>query len=168
MLVPSDIISSAFIRSSLINALTGLWCYLMHEHGLLEASISLFIFDSHIMVVVGNNISTVFSEMDNRMLDWYTQEYHLSPVLGFQLPFPSSSVLDALFDKVGFDLRHLVYGLKLPMSSFFLEVLCFYKVHHVKLYPNSMSKVLTLEVFCVAHKIPLDAALFHYFYCLNS
>ncbi|CAH1442929.1 unnamed protein product [Lactuca virosa] len=36
--------------------------------------------------------------------------------------------------KVGFYLRHLVCGLRLPPSRFFLEVLCYYKVHLVKLY----------------------------------
>ncbi|CAH1449424.1 unnamed protein product [Lactuca virosa] len=88
-------------------------------------------------------------------------------MLGFQLPSPSSSVIDPPCSKVGLYLRHIVYGLRLHPSSFFLEVLCFYKVHLVKLCPNVVSKVLTFKVFCVAHEIPLDVALFHYFYRLK-
>lgn len=120
----------------------------MDKLGLLEDSISLFLFYSHNMAAIGSDISTVVLEVDNQMLDRYTQEYHLSPVLCFQLPSPSSSILDARCGKVGFHLRHLVYGLRLPLSSVFLEVLCFYKVLLVKLCPNVLSKVLTFEVFC--------------------
>lgn len=91
----------------------------------------------------------------------------MSPILGFQIPSSLSSVLDAPFGKVGFYLSHLVCGLRLTSSSFFLEVFRFYKVHLVQLFPNAISKVLTFEVFCVAHEIPLDVTLFCYFYRLK-
>lgn len=78
---------------------------------------------------MGDDMSTVVSKVNYCMIDRYTHEYHLSRILGFQLPSSSSSVIDAPPSKVGFYLRHLVCGLRLPPSHFFLEVLCFYKVH---------------------------------------
>ncbi|CAH1442928.1 unnamed protein product [Lactuca virosa] len=67
-------------------------------------------------------MSVVASKVDYCMLERYSHEYHLSHVLGFQVPSSSSSVLDAPPGKVGFYLRHLVCGLRLPPSRFFLEL----------------------------------------------
>ncbi|CAH1446763.1 unnamed protein product [Lactuca virosa] len=114
-------------------------------------------------------MSAVASEVDCYMLERYSHGFHLSLILGFQVPSSSSSVLDSPPGKVGFYLRHLMCGLLLPPSRFFLEVLCYYKVHLVQLFPNAVSKIVTFEVFfCVAHEIPLDVSLFCYFYRLKK
>ncbi|CAH1421096.1 unnamed protein product [Lactuca virosa] len=113
-------------------------------------------------------MSAVASKVDYWMLERYSHEYHLSLVLGIQVLSSSSSILDAPPGKVGFYLQHLACGLWLPPSCFFLEVLCFYKVHLIQLFLNAVSKIVTFEVFCVAHEIPLDVSLFHYFYRLKK
>lgn len=92
----------------------------------------------HIMGAMGNDMLTVFFEEYSLMLDRNMHEYHLSPILGFQLPCLSLSILHVPFGKVGFYLRHLFCGLRLPPYSFFLVVLCFYKVHLVQLCPNAV------------------------------
>ncbi|CAH1439236.1 unnamed protein product [Lactuca virosa] len=120
------------------------------------------------MTGMGDDMSTVMSEVDCCMLERYTHEYHLSHVLGFKVTYSSSFVLDAPTGKIGFYLRHVVYGLHLPSSRFFLEVLCFYKVHLVQLCPNVVSKIVTFKVFCIAHEISLDVTLFCDFYRLKK
>ncbi|CAH1426463.1 unnamed protein product [Lactuca virosa] len=120
------------------------------------------------MTSIGDDMSAFASEVDCCKLEQYTHEYHLSPVLGFQVPSSSSSILDAPPGKIGFYLRHLVCGLWLPSSWFFLEVLFYYKVHLVQLCLNAVSKIVTFEVFCVAYEIPLDVLLFCYFYTLKK
>lgn len=116
---------------------------------------------------MGDDMSTVSSEVDCCMLEWYSHEYCLSPVLGFQVTLSFSFVLEDPPGKIEFYLRHLVCGLMLPPSCFFLKVLCLYVVHIVQLCPNTVSKIVTYEVFCVAHTIPLNVSLFCYFYHLK-
>lgn len=113
------------------------------------------------------DMSTVVFEVDSFMLDRYMHEYHSSFIFGIEPPSLSSSILDALYGKVGLYLRNLVCGLRLPPSSFFLEVLCFYKVNLVLLCPNLVSSLFTFEAFCVSLHIPISVILFHYFYHLK-
>ncbi|CAH1436405.1 unnamed protein product [Lactuca virosa] len=67
-------------------------------------------------------MSSISSSGDNFTLDQYVHKYPLSIVHGVTLHFSSSSILEPLAGKVGFYLRHLVSRLRLPPSSFFLEV----------------------------------------------
>ncbi|CAH1436585.1 unnamed protein product [Lactuca virosa] len=54
------------------------------------------------MAIMAFDMSTVVFEVDSFMLDRYVHEYHLSPIFGIELPSLSSSILDALFGKVGY------------------------------------------------------------------
>lgn len=71
------------------------------------------------MTGMGDNMSAVASEVDYCMLERYSHEYHLSPILGFQALSSSLCVLDVLPGKIGFYLKHLVCGLQLLPSCFF-------------------------------------------------
>lgn len=113
---------------------------------------------------MGDDMSAVASEVDYCILEQYTREYLLSLVLGFQVLSSSLSVLDAPPGKIGFYLWHLVCGLRLPSSPFFLEVLCYYKVHLVE----CSVKDCHFRSFCVSHQIPLDVSLFCYFFVWRS
>ncbi|CAH1446064.1 unnamed protein product [Lactuca virosa] len=60
------------------------------------------------MTGMGDDMSTVASKVDCYMLERYTHEYYLSPVLSFLVPSSTSSVLYAPPGKIGFYLRHLL------------------------------------------------------------
>lgn len=107
---------------------------------------------------------SISSSGDSFTLDRYVHKYRLSIMHGVTLPFPSSSsILEPLAGNVGFYLRHLVSGLRLPPRSFFIEVLYSYGAHLIHLYPKVVSKVITFEVFCVSSHILLYVSLFRYF-----
>lgn len=117
--------------------------------------------------VIALDISCVFSNVDSFTLDRYVDGYYLSDVYVVLLPSPSTSILKPLASKVGFYLRHLVCGLRLPPNSFFLEVLCLYGIHLIQLCHNVVSEFIVFEVFCVSYHIPLNVLLFWYFYRLK-
>ncbi|CAH1444836.1 unnamed protein product [Lactuca virosa] len=96
MLAPSHVIFLALIGLPLINALTGPSDYLSGKPDffLVETSLHCVPFDFPItMTGMGDDMYAVASEVDCCMLEQYTHEYHLFPVLGFQVPSSSSSVL---------------------------------------------------------------------------
>ena len=105
----------------------------------LETSLYCVPFDFNItMTGMGDDMFTIASKVDFCMPGRYTHRFHMSHVLGFQVPSSSSYVHYAPPVKIGFYLRHLICGLRLPPSHFLLEVLWFYKVHLVHLCPNAV------------------------------
>lgn len=91
--------------------------------------------------------STILSHTDSFTLDRYVHEYQLSPVHGVALLSSSLCILDAPTGKVGFYLRYLVWGLRLPPTSFFLDVLCFYVIHLFNFSPMVCQKSLLLRLY---------------------
>lgn len=83
----------------------------------------------------------------------------ICPMYRVSYPHLLFFILEPLIYKVGFYMRHLDYGLRLPADSFFLEVLCSYGLHLIQLCPNVVSKVISFEVFCVVLHIPLHVPL---------
>ncbi|CAI9273962.1 unnamed protein product [Lactuca saligna] len=170
MLASSHIILLALIRLYVLNALISLADYLSSNPDYsCRNFLTSFPFEFAFTVIgMGDDMSIMAFEVDCCMLEGYCDEYHLSLMLGFQVPSSSSSILDAPPCKVGFYLRHLVCGLWLPPSRIILKVLYFYKLHLVQLCPNAASNIVTFEVFYVSHKIPLHVSLFRYFYRLKK
>lgn len=82
MLAPSHVFSIALIIFPLINVLTGPSCYLSNKPGLFRNFfISCPPFDPYMTTTMGDDMSTVVSEVDYYMHDRYTHKYHLSPLL---------------------------------------------------------------------------------------
>lgn len=103
MLVLSQFISLSLIRFPLINVLTGLSCYLADNPGLFRNFFILYPhFYSHITIDMGDDMSTVVSKVNYCMIDRYTHEYHLSCILGFQLPSSSHLLLMPRLVRLGF------------------------------------------------------------------
>ncbi|CAH1438891.1 unnamed protein product [Lactuca virosa] len=110
MLAPSHAILLALIRLFVLNALTGPSDYLSGNPDYsCRNFLTCFPFEfSFTMIGMGDDMSVMAYEVDCCMLERYCHEYHLSPVIGFQVLSSSSSILDAPPGKVGFYLRHLV------------------------------------------------------------
>ncbi|CAH1443550.1 unnamed protein product [Lactuca virosa] len=96
------------------------------------------------MVATGDDISTIVFKVDNHMLDRYTYEYHLSPILGFQLPPPSSSVLDDPFDgsKYPFQLTSYLAGEFHPKAIMLDDVIPDPDVDPMIVIPDSSIRLL--------------------------
>ncbi|CAH1432830.1 unnamed protein product [Lactuca virosa] len=111
---------------------------------------------------------SISSNVGGFILDQYVNEYKLATFHCVTLPSSSSSLLEALIGKIGFYLRYLIYRLRLPATSLFLEVLCLYGIHLIQLSPNGVSKVITFYLFYVSSYIPLKVSLFLHLYRLKK
>nr|GEV57353.1 transposase (putative), gypsy type [Tanacetum cinerariifolium] len=120
-----------------------------------------------ILFIMGN-ITDIKSVLTQRALTIFCETYHIPDEVHPQLPSPNQTIHEMPSGKIGLYTRFFEYAnFRLPLSTFFVNVLRYYHFHISQLSVIGVAKVSHFEVLCRVHGFEPTVGLFRCFY-VNS
>nr|GEY55971.1 transposase (putative), gypsy type [Tanacetum cinerariifolium] len=106
--------------------------------------------------------------LTQRALIIFCETYHIPDEVHPQLPSPNQTIHEMPSGKIGVYTRFFEYvNFRLPLSTFFVNILRYYRIHISQLSVIGAAKVSHFEVLCRVHGFEQTVVLFRCFY-VNS
>ncbi|GJZ45561.1 hypothetical protein Tco_0593157 [Tanacetum coccineum] len=114
------------------------------------------------------SITDIKSALTEKALQIFCQTYHIPDEVHPQLPNLDQTIHEMPTGKIGVYTRFFEYAnFRLPLSTFFVDVLRYYRIHISQLSVIGAAKVSHFEVLCRAHGFEPTVGLFRCLY-VNS
>ncbi|GJX75717.1 hypothetical protein Tco_0322528 [Tanacetum coccineum] len=114
------------------------------------------------------SITDIKSALTERALQIFCQTYHIPDEVHPQLPNLDQTIHEMPTGKIGVYTRFFEYAnFRLPLSTFFVDVLRYYRIHISQLSVIGAAKVSHFEVLCRVHGFEPTVGLFRCLY-VNS
>ncbi|GKE36520.1 hypothetical protein Tco_1459925 [Tanacetum coccineum] len=114
------------------------------------------------------SITYIKSALTEKALQFFCQTYHIPDEVHPQLPNLDQTIHEMPTGKIGVYTRFFEYAnFRLPLSTFFFDVLRYYRIHISQLSVIGTAKVSHFEVLCRVHGFEPTVGLFRCLY-VNS
>ncbi|GJR22366.1 hypothetical protein Tco_0970893 [Tanacetum coccineum] len=114
------------------------------------------------------SITDIKSALTEKALQFFCETYHIPDEVHPQLPNLDQTIHEMPTGKIGVYTRFFEYAnFRLPLSTFFVDVLRYYRIYISQLSVIGATKVSHIEVLCRAHGFEPTVGLFRCLY-VNS
>ncbi|GJV29128.1 hypothetical protein Tco_1385576 [Tanacetum coccineum] len=112
-----------------------------------------------------STITDIKSVLTQKNLDALCRKFHIPEEVHPQLPTPDQTIHDKPEGKIGIYTRFFDFAnYRLPLSSFFVTVLRYFRINFSQLSVIGVAKVSHFEILCRVHNIEPTVGLFRCFY----
>ncbi|PWA89394.1 transposase (putative), gypsy type [Artemisia annua] len=115
------------------------------------------------------DMHTITSVLTEEQVGTIAQTYGIPPSLHPRIPPPGMTMNRLPRDAIGIYEAYLEFsGVRVPFSTFLLQVIYYYRVHISQLVLIGLSKVILFEMYCRSMGFPPYLSLFRLFYVLQK
>ncbi|PWA80837.1 F-box domain, FBD domain, Leucine-rich repeat domain, L domain-like protein [Artemisia annua] len=115
------------------------------------------------------DMHTITSVLTEGQVETIAQTYGISSDLNPRVPPPGMTMNRLPRNSIGIYEAYLEFsGVRVPFSTFLLQVIYYFRVHISQLVPIGLSKVILFELYCRSMGFPPYLSLFRLFYVLQK